>query len=185
MLTTISLQDEDVPAGAAISLLPGGDKVAGQVTLDLCGADFPSEARRAARLQEVAKDSAGVSIVSDENVLYKSAGDAKQALDEVRAVIAGCDPSALVPSKVSSVPPLHYQLDVLPDTRLDGLTADHIAFVATLKSEQGQTKIVTIVYQRRGPFLVGLYANATDQVISFARLVATKLAALPESAVAD
>jgi len=48
-LERIALQAGDLATGYKLQLMPGGDKVAGQVTLDNCGFDFTTEAHRVAR----------------------------------------------------------------------------------------------------------------------------------------
>jgi hypothetical protein len=71
--------------------------VAGQVTLDLCGYTFHTEALRLARLQ-VTYTRAGAPLISNEVVAYKPGG-AASALREVRAAIAHC-PAGYVSSGV-------------------------------------------------------------------------------------
>src|SRR4051794_33557016 len=60
----VGIRQNDVKANDKVEVIPGGDQVAGQVTLDLCGATFPSEQKRKVRNQVGAKvtngNSAGV-----------------------------------------------------------------------------------------------------------------------------
>ena len=74
----------------SVHLLPGGDQVKGQATLDLCNQTFPSESLRVQRLQDVAVDSSGAGVLSTEAVLYQNAAATKQAFKELRGVRASC-----------------------------------------------------------------------------------------------
>jgi hypothetical protein len=178
VLRTVALKSDDLPANATLKLLEDGDQVAGQVTLDLCGASFPSEHLRTARLQQVAKDASGVTVVNDENVMYQSAEGAVQALTELRKTISACDPSKFMHSHVSDVPDLRYELIPIAEAELAGLTRDHVAFTAKLTAQNGQTATEALVYQRRGAVLVGVYSPNAQQLVPLARRAATRLAAL-------
>jgi hypothetical protein len=90
----------------------GGDAVAGEVTLDLCGADFPSESLRTARLQAIYSRAASA-FGSEEVVTYRSGGAAKAAA-EVRSAAALC-PKHAVQSKVAGTPRLAYIYNRLPN----------------------------------------------------------------------
>ena len=161
-----------------MKLVPGGDQVANQVTLDLCGADFPSENLRTSRLQQIAKDASNTTVVNDENVRYRSASAAAEALTELRQAVVGCDPSTFVDSHVSGVPALRYQLALMPESQLPDLAQDHVGISATLVAQSGETVSTALIYQRRGAVLVGVYGPTVEQVLPFAKTVATRLAAL-------
>jgi hypothetical protein len=178
VLTSLALKDGDLPAGVTLRLIPGGDQVEGQVTMDMCGADFPSEQLRTNRLQEIAKDASNVTVVNDENVRYRSSQGADQAMSEVRQAVSECDPSQFVNSHVSGIPPLQYQLVVIPESQLSGLAQDHFAIAATLTAQSGETHSSVLIYQRRGAMLVGIYGPTVDQLLPFAQIAATRLAAL-------
>jgi hypothetical protein len=86
----VVLRASQVAADVELKRFPGGNQVAGQVTLDLCGYTFRTEALRLARLQ-VAYARASLPLVSNEVVAYK-AGGAASALRELRTAIAHCPP---------------------------------------------------------------------------------------------
>ena len=50
-LTRIALRKGDLATGYTLRLIPGGDTVRGEVTLDNCGFNFTTEAHRVARRQ--------------------------------------------------------------------------------------------------------------------------------------
>jgi hypothetical protein len=177
-LSSIGLTPADLPAGDTMKLLPGGDQAAGQVTLDMCGADFPSETLRTDRLQHAATNSSGKRVVSDEAVRYRSASAAAQALTELRKAVSGCDPSTFQISHVEEMPPLQYALVPLPESQLTGLAKDHVGFSATLTSQTGKTESTVLIFQRRGAMLVGIYGAIPETTLPFAQVVATRLGAL-------
>jgi hypothetical protein len=193
VLRRVSFQAGDLHSGYLPRLFHAGDDVAGQVTLDLCGSNFPSEPRRSARHQVGVADShqsdTGVSI---EAVLYDVPDGATQAMREVRAAKANC-PNGYVRGDVAGVPPLRYRFSAAPDTtwtRTAGV--DRFAVEATVNDQQGHTEHDLVIYQQRGRVLVGLYtadptttARAlTRSVEAFTQALAQRMAALPSSAVA-
>lgn len=79
----VILTPAQVGSGFTGTTIPGGRQVKGQVTLDLCGQDYASEAKRLQRLQTVYARKGGTVALSNEVVRYKPGG-ALQALAEVR-----------------------------------------------------------------------------------------------------
>ena len=172
------MKDADLPEGVTFELIPGGDEVAGQVTLDMCGVEFPSEALRVARHQRIARDSADELIINNENVRYRDADAAAQGLAELRAAIAQCDPDAFIESTVSGVPPLKYRIQEIAPDRLSSLSADRVAITADVTSQEGETVTYTLIYQRRGALLVGTFSGSADRVLPYAEKAALNLASL-------
>ena len=107
-LSGLVVQQADVGPTPNVQLLPGGNEVAGEATLDLCNGRFASEAHRTARLQDVVLDSQGNGLLSTEAVLYSTVGESAQAFSELRAVVAKC-PNSLVVSPVGE-PTRHHPL---------------------------------------------------------------------------
>ena len=177
-LRAISLRANDLPSGTTLSLIAGGDQVAGQVTLDMCGAEFPSESARVARLQQSARDAGGKPVVTNENVLYRSPRDATEALNEVRTIVGRCPPNEFKSSHVEGIPPLRYQLQVAPDAQLGTLSADHVAVNVVLTARDGRTDSTSAVYQRRGAVLGAVYGPSLGQILPFAHIITGRLAAL-------
>jgi len=177
-LRAISLLPNDLPSGTTRKLFPGGDQVAGQVTLDICGAEFPSESARVARLQQSARDASGNSVVTNENVLYRSPRDSTEALNEVRAIVAHCSPDQFHSSHVEGVPDLGYRLQLVPDAQLGTLSADHVAVNAVLTARDGRAETTSAIYQRRGAVLGAVYGPSLGQILPFAHIITGRLAAL-------
>ena len=96
----VVLRPAQVAPDVMLKRFPGGNQVAGQVTLDLCGYTFHSEALRIARLQ-VAYTRGATPVVSNEVVAYKPGG-AAAALRELRTAIATC-PAGYVASNVRGI----------------------------------------------------------------------------------
>jgi hypothetical protein len=151
-------------------LYADGDKVEGQVTLNFCGADFASEARRRGRWQVGAENKEGKPVgLSIEAVRYDDDDGSTQALHELRAARQQC-PAGFVPSGIAGSPRLKYEFAPTPDTEwppVDGV--DRFAYDARVQPEQGEAYRSLAVYQRRGPFLVGVYlANPDDASVALA-----------------
>jgi hypothetical protein len=191
VLRRVSWQAGDLRAPYHTVLFGGGDQVVNQVTLDLCGANFPSEQRRTARHQVgvlSGKAGAGISI---EAVLYGAPAGAAQAMREVRAAKTNC-PSGYEQGDVAGVRPLRYRFAPAPDTAWNKVNGvDRFVVVATLNDRQGHTEHVNAVYQQRGRLLVGFYSTdpkatsgaLTRSLEAFTEVLARRMAALPATAV--
>ncbi|MEO6714453.1 MAG: DUF2510 domain-containing protein [Mycobacteriales bacterium] len=137
LLDRLGLRPTDVAPDVRIELIPGGDKVLGQTTLDLCEATYDSEFRRTARRQLVAVDAKDEVVLSTEAVLYRDAAATAAAFDELRSNAAVCSARTGVDTdwqKVEGVERLAYEI----------------------RSEDGKVAS-TIVYLRRGRTLLALY----------------------------
>jgi hypothetical protein len=92
------------PNGFHLKLIPHGDQVQGQVTLDNCGFDFTTEAHRVARRQYALVDSKSRGAgLSNELVAYDSPREAAKALAQWEDAAAHC-PRTPVASTVAGVP---------------------------------------------------------------------------------
>lgn len=156
-LHRLSVQESDAP-GYFVHLYPQGDQVAGQVTLDLCGGNFPSEALRIGRYEVgVAQSSQSNLLFSTEAVAYGDLGGPTQAFSELSAVAAHC-PDSFVQGPVAGEPSLKTVFGPAPDQDWPTVAGvDRLAFDATVSDQQGQSLQSIAVYLRRGRFLLALY----------------------------
>lgn len=183
-LEAIELNINDVPGAASAELVPSGETVRNQVTLDICGMRFSSEAARVARRQVAIRDEAGTRLIGDEGVAYRSVADAVHALAEVRQAVTECDSEELVESAVAGVPPFRYDLRV--DTSDPSPSTDEgVLITGRVTESSGAATEVVLSYMRRGRIVVGLYGSAVAKVAGPAVIVASRLGALPISAVSD
>jgi hypothetical protein len=193
-LSALLVQPRDTTGSLSEHLLPGGDQVDGQPTLDLCNGRFPSESLRTARLQDVAVDVSGTPILSTEAVLYRNAAATRQAFAELRNVTASC-PTGPVPGPVSGstiTTTLHKPPDGSWPTTA---SVEREAFSLTTADQSGASADTVAVYLRRGRVLLGMYFSkpnaeqpAIDGATNLAGIVtafATRIARLPASFVAD
>jgi hypothetical protein len=157
-LAAVALTATELGAGYARRLYPGGNQVAGRVTLDLCGGGYASEALRTGRLQYGYVTARKTDVwLSNEVVSYRPGG-ARQALREIATHIRRC-PSGPVDSPVLGTPPISYHFTRL-STRglLPGAIAVLIHMKATVKGKQLAASSVA-VYQARGDVLSALYSH--------------------------
>jgi hypothetical protein len=103
----VGLKDTDL-RGLHTQLIPGGDKVQGQVTLDACGAAFTSEGHRVARRQVRVLTAAGQGVgVSNEVVMYDSPTSAAVAVTQWQSALTHC-PAGVVHSHVAGIGNVQY-----------------------------------------------------------------------------
>lgn len=86
VLAAVSLTADDAAQSALFQPYDGGDQVVGQTSLDLCDADFPSEALRVGRNQVGIGRVTAAEWVSSEAILYP--GPAQAASHSWRAASA-------------------------------------------------------------------------------------------------
>jgi len=109
VVAQVGLKDTDLANGFTVKLIPSGDQVAGQVTLDNCGYKFTTESHRVARRQVAMLDSKGKDAgASNEVVAYDSVEQATKALVELRASVAHCPKNIFVKGSVNGAPALRY-----------------------------------------------------------------------------
>ena len=182
VIAAVVLTAEDVGPDAEVEMMEGGDQVAGMVTLDVCGGDFPSEADRTDRYQQNASQGT-TPLWSNETVLYRTSEDAAAALDEVRAAIADCPADQYVSSPVMGEPDATFAFTPVPEAATASLAPDHVATTADVTYEGEGPIRVTVVYQRRGRVLAMVYGNDEATTLDASAVVAERLAALtPEQA---
>jgi hypothetical protein len=156
VLDRIVLRAAQVGPGYVRHVLPGGTLVRGQVTLDLCGQRYGSEALRTARLQVGFVKSGSLVVLSNEVVVYRGSG-AQEAVAEVRLVAAHC-PTTPQTGPAQGEGPARYTIRIL---RAPGLTADSLALVQHFDGLFIGRHVIAddvIIYQARKNFLSAVYA---------------------------
>jgi hypothetical protein len=166
VLTQLVVRQSDVPSNLVVGLIPGGNLVAGQVTLDLCNGTFPSETLRTAREQVAVTDQMGqTELFSTEAVLYHNTASTAQAFSELRARAASCPQQVLPPPPgEEGVSPTKTTFNPRPDTSWPTTpTVERLAYDFSSTDQQGNTTHAIAVYLRRGRALMGLYFDTPDQ----------------------
>jgi hypothetical protein len=177
LVLRLAVPAQQLGAGWTSQTITDGDVVQGQVTLDLCGASFASEALRLARHQiMLAPAGAGSDTSSDlsnEVVVYSGTG-AQQAHDELVSAIATC-PAGPVQGSVQGEGMLTYKVAPLAaDPRwLPGTVAESV----TATASNGQSMSEVTIYQFRGDALSAIYGPSTN-----GKADATELAAAADAA---
>jgi hypothetical protein len=165
VLSMLVVRQPDVPSNLVVGLIPGGNLVAGQVTLDLCNGTYPSESLRTAREQVDVADQTGQTQFSTEAVLYHNTASTAQAFSELRARAASCPQQFLPPPPgEGGLPATKTTFNARPDTNWPTTpTVDRLAYDFTSADQQGNTSHSMAVYLRRGRVLMGLYFSNPDQ----------------------
>ncbi len=190
ILPGLVIRQSDLTAGATAQVIPGGDQVSGETTIDLCNGSYPSESMRTARLQVAAADAQGNVTVSTEAVLYKDAAATAQGFAELRANAASC-PTTPVVSKVGE-PTATTRFNPAPDSAWPQVPGvERLSYDFQSIDQSGQAQHLVAVYLRRGRVLMGIYFQSPDGPQSavsgqttlpgIVNLFATKLAQLPAS----
>jgi Protein of unknown function (DUF2510) len=161
-LSSVILRQADVPSTLSVVLIPGGDQVQGETTLDLCNGTFPSEALRTARRQVAAVDAQGVAVLSTEAVLYRDAAASAQAFAELRSVAAHC-PSTPVTSPVGE-PTVTTHINAAPDAAWPQTPGvERVAYDFNSTDQAGGLPQHSVaVYLRHGRALLAVYFSRPD-----------------------
>jgi hypothetical protein len=150
------LQPAQVGKGYVTMARSDGKGVKSQVTMNLCGSDYPSEQFRTARLQVNYLKRGTALGISNEIVTYR-AGAAAQAMREAISHAAAC-PRTPIDSGVKSLPKLTFRITRITDPRLlKGYLAVRIDLSGTVKGKRVAQTSYT-VYQRLGNVLSGVYS---------------------------
>lgn len=187
-LDSFSLRAEDLSEGSLVEPIAGGLEVEDQVTMDLCGQPFPSEAKRESRRQVASYSADGEPQgLSSEAVLYMTPDAAAQAMSELVQARKRCPETPVdIDGKQTTI--TFHPAPGPSDTPL--MKGDDLAVVhLTEKSSEGAVTVLAI-YQRRGRALVGFYVNESgdkplsqevlDGAFGFAGELADRLRALPK-----
>ncbi|MBV8984289.1 MAG: hypothetical protein JO248_07600 [Acidimicrobiia bacterium] len=192
LLRGLVVQQGDVDATHQIVLIPGGNEVIGQTTLDLCNGNFPSESTRSARLQVIEGDAQAQGVLSTEAVLYQSPAATAKAFEELKHVARTCPPT-VVPG-VNGDPDTKTTFRPTPDGSWPKTpTVDRLAYDFDSIDQSGQSSHSVVVYLRRGRALLGVYFFMPDgpqpsvggqtSIPGIVNFFAARLAALPPAAV--
>jgi len=155
-VTQLILSASQVGPGYVLLQRLDGHGVKTQVTLDLCGSDYPSETLRVTRLQTNYLRRGTTTGISNEVVTYRPGG-AAQAMREVIRHATNC-PASPVPSGVQGVPNLTYQIRRIADSRLlKGYLAVRVQVSGVVKGKH-ISDVWYAVYQRRGDVFSGVYS---------------------------
>jgi hypothetical protein len=160
-VAAVVLRPAQVAPDVTLKRFPGGNQVAGQVTLDLCGYTFRTEALRLARLQ-VVYTRGTIPVASNEVVAYKPGG-ATSALRELRTAIAHC-PAGYVASNVRGTGLLKNSITHI---RAPGSLPGSIAILDRITQKlNGKTMRfdAILVFQARRDVLSGVYGYGQAQV---------------------
>lgn len=188
LVARVALTDADFSDGSRIQLIPGGDQVRGQVTMDNCGYAFTTEAHRVARRQVAMVPGASDQIdVSNEVVAYDSAAQAAKAMQEFRRSVTGCRKGVYQTSRIAAEPPMRYDVSRL--SRPGGLPVADTAQASLALTAKGQPGHIYafVVFERRGAVIDGVYVDSSSPIsasyvtfgLTLARITGTRLAAAP------
>src|SRR4051794_25245819 len=141
--------------GSKNTFKSSGNFVIGEVTMDLCGADFFSEVLRTARHQ-VGYVAHNKDYVSTETVSYRDGG-ASMAMRELRHANRRC-PTGYVHSSVAGVPPMRQQIKQIPH---EGQWLPDTVAIAVTNSVRGRPDgHGVLIYQHQGNLITGAYVYA-------------------------
>lgn len=193
-LQNLGLHQTDVTGSVLVGTIAGGDQVGDQPTLDLCNANYSTEALRTARHQVAAVDLAGNGLLSTEAVLYQNETAATLALAQLRAAAADC-PAAPVTNRTTGQPETTV-FGPAPDKTWPAVatvTRQAYEFTSTDRTRAAQASVA--VYLQRGRALLAVYffqptgeqTSVDNQrtVQGITEVFEQRLAALPDSVVAN
>ena len=156
------LTPQQVGTGYTMHMLPQGNLVKNQVSLDLCDFRFASERLRTHRLQMAYLHAGRVPQVSNEVVSYKPGG-ARHALGELAGAYASCPAHPTVGPVQGAAPTRHRLIRVV----VPHLSAPYLAVVDRATATiQGKWRAWTgvAIYQIRGNVLSAVYTDGTGSV---------------------
>jgi hypothetical protein len=177
LVTRVGLFTRDLANGYQVRLIPGGDRVTGQVTLHDCGYDFTTEKDRVARRQTAIVTAAGVqSGLSNEVVAYDTRAHAAEALRQFRTSVKHCPKNVFEDSGNTGGPDVRYDVSSIGrDVSLPVKDNAVARFVVTFKGVKGQVH-GSFILQRQGTVLDAVYlqtrTNPTASDLSVLRSLA-------------
>ena len=162
VVARVVLSTSDVASGYVVKLIPGGDQVAGQVTLDYCGYHYTSETHRVARRQVALYTSAGQAVgASNEVVAYDTSAHAAEALAQFTAAVKRCPTTAFERGTVAGQPAVRYDKGTLStSTQLPVPGNVIVMMTATAKGFPGHLYSV-FVMQVEGTVLDAVYLSSS------------------------
>ena len=189
-LPTLSVKQEDVPPEFVVGLMQNGDRVQGEVTLNMCSAEYPSEALRIARRQTLVVDAQGRNVLSTEAVAYQTPAATAQAFQELRDAQTNC-PKGFLPTQGGE--PTRILFGPTPDRDWPAVpNVERLVFDYIEMNEQGAFGRAALVFLRRGRILLGIYVyfqadapppsvNGAETVDEITNVFAKRLADLPQT----
>jgi hypothetical protein len=164
LLTAATVQPEDLAPPYEITQSADGTTVKGAVTLDFCGAIFPSEDLRSGRLQVGIRNATTTqTVASVEAVSYRDAAGATQALDELSRARRACPKGRYVDSTLSGLPPSKWKFAPAPDAKWDDVNGvRRQAYDVQITEPQSRPIRAHLVYFQHGRFLIGVYGPAAN-----------------------
>lgn len=189
-LPTLSVKQEDVPPEFVVSLWPNGDRVEGEVTLNMCSAEYPSEALRIARRQVAVGDRQDRLVMSTEAVAYQTPAATAQAFAELKAAQANC-PKGFTPTSTGDS--VRIIFGPAPDANWPAVAnVERLVFDYIEMNQAGDVGRAALVFLRRGRILLGIYVyfqadqappsvNGAQTVDAITNVFATRLANLPQT----
>ena len=175
---SLAVTASDLGSGWQQRAIPGGTQVSGEVTLDLCGGGYASEAMRVARLQIALKN--GPAVISNEVVRYRASG-AHLAYEELKQRVAHC-PSAPVTMPEAGAPKVRWHLTALP---VRPTWVPTTVAVRATTSFRGKSRTSLEIFQFAGDWLSAVYSEDDSQTSVAAVQRATTLAAQKLRAAGD
>jgi len=159
-LSGLVLRQSDVGTALIVTTIPGGNQVAGEATLDLCGATFASESLRTARLQVAGTNLQGDTPLSTEAVLYSNPNGTAQAFSELRNAAAHCSPA---PVRTPNGDTETTHINAAPDGAWPATaTVERLAYDFTTTDQLSQSQHWIAAFLRRGRVLEGIYFATPD-----------------------
>ena len=138
----LALRASEVGPGYRAQVIPGGRKVKGQVTLDLCGFRYPSDALRTSRIQMLYLHPRDPLALSNEVVRYRGNG-ARQAIGELEWAATHC--------------PKGNKITRIYDPRLPLLSVAVANQFSVMRNGKRVVSGVLMVYQVHGNTLSAVY----------------------------
>lgn len=178
ILEQIALHAADLATGYTLQLMPGGDQVAGEVTLDNCGFTFTTEADRVARRQYNVLDATSADTgLSNELVAYDTPAHAAEALAQWHTAAATC-PHTPVHSTVAGVPDLLMKI-TKNERDVPGLpVADNAVTVESAEAAGQGTLYNASILQVHGRYLDAMYLTVDRPITTPALGATVQLAAI-------
>lgn len=168
VLAAVSLTADDAAQSALFQPYDGGDQVVGQTSLDLCDADFPSEALRVGRNQVGIGRVTAPEWVSSEAILYPGPAQAEQAMSELARAAATCPESPV--TRGADDPGRTWSFAAAPDAGWPtepGVQRQAYAFTVT--EADGSTRQATAIYLQRDRMVLALYSSPPDAASAVVR----------------
>jgi hypothetical protein len=164
LASVIALVDSDIGRGTTVSLIPKGDRVKGQPTMNNCGYTFTSEAHRIARLQvEILGPRGQRTGASNEVAVYDTAEQAAKAMTEFRKAVKTCKKTVFHRFGEPGVPKLRFAVNTVASA--NNLPVKDNAVSTIVLRVQGTKQILyaELIYQRQGRVLSGVYLQQTKK----------------------